>query len=269
MIIISCLLFFSILSGLGVGCAFAPLICIPITAAYLVFLIVYFWQSYCDAEVHPIDKLAHILYRTRSGLTPNLPDSLKGVWWMDGNPAPETLIMLDGLQWNEAKRELTMLIGAPLTWSFNTGCVGWMFWALVRFGRLFCPRIRVRFNPEIKNARMPFFLFNCIWIPFGQVWYCNFIEDGAWDRDIRFYCSMNQRWEFGAYTLRRIIDQDGNETPAFADLMKSINSGELVKNFTRKTKLQIVNGKFGGSGPFGLCPGPDSYAEAYLPIAKN
>eukprot|EP00405_Crypthecodinium_cohnii_P048002 CAMPEP_0206588738 /NCGR_PEP_ID=MMETSP0325_2-20121206/38478_1 /ASSEMBLY_ACC=CAM_ASM_000347 /TAXON_ID=2866 /ORGANISM="Crypthecodinium cohnii, Strain Seligo" /LENGTH=290 /DNA_ID=CAMNT_0054097107 /DNA_START=168 /DNA_END=1037 /DNA_ORIENTATION=- len=254
-----CALIWWTTAALAVGCFYFPKIVGPLTLVLFLYLAWFAYQSYGDAEVHSADNAARILYEAQAGKTPNLPDSMKGVFWMEGNAAPELLITMEGSEYDEERKELRIMSGAPLNWSYNTGKAGWIYWAFLRFSYLLCARLRVRFDPECLQADMPLYLFSCIWAPMGMVWTMKYVSDGVWERNINLYWKPKKKWNKGSYTLRRVIDADGRETPAFAEMMAVIESGEKVKGWFKKTPTQIINGKPGGGACCGLLPGPDAW----------
>merc|ERR1712217_1012774 len=137
--------------------------------------------------------------------------------------------------------------------------MGWMYWAALRLSYLFCAKLYIQFDPEYNAADMPLYMCGCLWIPMGMVWKMSQIDSNNWDRDIYLYCNPCQRWEYGSYVLKRVIDANGRKLPAFQEMMNTISQKEKVKGLTKKPLMQIINGRPGGGGCCGLLPGADDY----------
>lgn len=244
---------------LGVGLWLAPLVAGPIGLLTILYLVWFVYQSCGDAEVHPADEAARILFEAQAGRTPELPEKLQGVFWMSDNAAPELLVTLDGSSFDPENYTIAISSGAPLNWTYSTGVLGWLYWAALRVSYLFCAKLYIQFDPEYRKADMPLYLCGCLWIPMGMVWKMSQIDENSWDRDIYLYCCPCMKWDFGSYVLKRVIDAKGRQLPAFKEMMSSIGEKERVKGLTKKPLMQIMNGRPGGGGCFGLLPGADRY----------
>lgn len=241
-------------------------------AAYFLYSIL---QSFCAVEVHASDLAAWVLYHKQKGKTPGLPEKLRGVFWMSTNAAPELLCTLEGQSFNPETRTINLDAGGHYSWSHSTGLAGWAYWWQLRVGYMFCAEMHVKFDDDdYTHAELPLYLWGCCkdgrscdgcWCPgqgTGQWWTMEQVDENTWERNIFFYCMPWKRWEFGSYLLRRIIDGDGNQLPAFDDMMDSIHSGEKIKGVHAKPLMQIMNGDdWKGHFLFGEEGNPSSPSE--------
>ncbi|MBR8834248.1 MAG: hypothetical protein DSM106950_09470 [Stigonema ocellatum SAG 48.90 = DSM 106950] len=56
----------------------------------------------------------------------NLPAILKGVFFMDGNPLPDTCITMYNLEWDSQNLSLSLPVYGPLQWTFHDSIFGWL-----------------------------------------------------------------------------------------------------------------------------------------------
>ena len=54
----------------------------------------------------------------------NLPNALKGIFFMDGNPLPDDCITMDNLEWDDKKLCLSISVATPLQWTFHRSLSG-------------------------------------------------------------------------------------------------------------------------------------------------
>lgn len=209
-------------------------------------------QSFCAAEVRRADQVAWALYHKQTGKIPDLPEKLKGVFWMSTNAAPELLCTLDGQTFNPETRTINLDAGSKYSWSHSTGTVGWAYWFALRVAYMFCAEMHVKFDSDdYTHADLPLYLWGCctdgaacdgIWMPMGMWWTMDQVDENTWDRNIFLYCMPWRRWELGSYKLRRVIDGSGIQLPAFDEMMASIQGGERIKGIMKKPMMQIMNG---------------------------
>merc|ERR1719379_1914735 len=99
-------------------------------------------------------------------------------------------------------------------------------------------------------------------MPMGQWWELKQIDENTWDRPIYLYCMPCQKWETGSYTLVRIIDGEGNELPAFDEMVGEVRAKKKVKGINPKPEQQILNGvDWKGTLFFGNAGRPDINGE--------
>ena len=157
----------------------------------------------------------------------SLPDVLKGIFFMDGNPLPDDCITLRNLEWNEKTRSLTVVVGAPLQWTFHRSIFGRLLLLgarLVRFRYLIEFEDSTLFNgqvvPIVLGIRTPLWLVNATMCrdanaENGDIWQ----RKNVWLGGIPY---------IGEYVLRRIVDADGEYTPAFQNMLEKVNPECLV-----------------------------------------
>eukprot|EP00928_Gymnodinium_smaydae_P037931 TRINITY_DN26271_c0_g2_i1.p1 TRINITY_DN26271_c0_g2~~TRINITY_DN26271_c0_g2_i1.p1 ORF type:complete len:314 (-),score=28.70 TRINITY_DN26271_c0_g2_i1:143-994(-) len=219
---------------------------------YSAFFIFVAYRSYRNVEVLRADEAAHLIYSRRQGKTRGLPDKLRGVFWMSTNAAPELLVTFEGEHFDADRRVLNFDSGDIYSWSYSTGVVGWIYWFLLRMSFYYSAELHLVFkDDDYTEADMPLYVCGCCkdglgcdgcWAPMGMWWTMKQIDENTWDRAIYLYFMPWRRWELGSYILRRVIDEDGNQLPAFADMMTEVETGVLVKGIWAKPLMQIVNG---------------------------
>jgi len=229
-----------------------------VVACLLAYALVFAFNSVRRAEVRPAAQAALELYEKQHGKTPNLPDKLRGVFWFGTNKAPELLWTLEGTEFDEANRRITLKSGGEFNWTYSTGVIGWLYWAGLRFSYMLCAKLHIDFeDDDLAFAKLPLFMCNCIWTPMGMWWHLKQIDENTWDRPIYLYCMPWRKWEFGSYVFQRIIDENGNKLPAFDDMVRSTEEG--LEGYPHKPSMQIMNGD---SGNFDFCSGnSDAYRK--------
>mmetsp|Transcript_53951 Transcript_53951/g.156746 ORF Transcript_53951/g.156746 Transcript_53951/m.156746 type:complete len:264 (-) Transcript_53951:5-796(-) len=197
-------------------------------------------------EVHRADRAAEIIWQNQSGRYRGLPRKLQGVWWMDGNPAPELFASLDGNPFHPKRRTVEIVLGAPLNWSFNNSTWGYLEACAVCLGHhLLCNKIEAQFNPDYTYANLPLTIC-CGAVDLGrllfrQAWVMQEVDDNTWHRLAHNYvcccCCMDPTPEF-MYTLRKVIDADGRELPALGQIMAQLTG--MAPSEVSKTLEQVI-----------------------------
>ena len=156
----------------------------------------------------------------------DLPEVLQGVFFMDGNPLPDDCITMYNSQWDAKNLTLLLQVFAPIQWTFHASIAGRF---LIYFVKLFRVTYEFRFDDEtLKSAdiipillgfKVPKFLANFLIeqdenTPNGDTWYRT---------NILFGFSSS-----GGYILRRIVNKNGNYTPAFSNMLSKVNNDCLV-----------------------------------------
>lgn len=258
-----------------VACAFLALI--------LLYVVVMTVKSFLAVEVHDAEKSAAILYNYNHGKTEGLPRKLQGVFWMSTNAAPELLASIDGSYWDEERLMVNLDAGSTYNWTYSNNLIGWMYWLALRVSFFFCAEMKMSFNEDITEARMPLYICGCcddgercdgIWLPTGMVWKMKQDpnDPNAWDREIYLYCSPSKVWEFGSYRLIRIIDENGRRLPAYEEMLEQLEldmsdaENAKEKAIYSKPDQQIMNGHdcignvlFGDRG--------DPEEELFMPVS--
>jgi hypothetical protein len=157
----------------------------------------------------------------------NLPSVLKGVFFMDGNPLPDDCITFYNIEWDSQNKTLALPVSAPLQWTFHNTIFGWL---LLRSSQLTRFTYKIEFaDASLQHGQViPFGLGIRIpkWVidatidkeensPNGDIWY----------RKNRWFGGISRA---GEYTLRRVVDEDGNYTPAFKQMLTKVQNECLV-----------------------------------------
>jgi len=235
------------------------------TLMYAVRAILFCVQSYGDAEVHSAAECAEILAlqsrqareKEQTSEQPALPEKLQGVFWMSDNLAPELLASFEGATIDEESNTISFLAGAPLNWTYSTGVIGWLYWFYLRLGYLFGARLFMNFDKDYTSASMKIYTCHqtrCACF-FGCQWSMEQVDANTWDRGITYCCCPSRTNSFStasSYTLKRIIDGQGNRLPEYDNMIAQVREGIKIKDKLTKPDMQIMNGKKGGDAFFGL-----------------
>ncbi|KST62072.1 hypothetical protein [Mastigocoleus testarum] len=170
-------------------------------------------------EVWQVENLANLLSGEK---TNNLPEILRGIFFMDGNPLPDDFIKFDGAAWDETSKVLKLPVFAPLQWTFaNSNSGRLLFYSAKLTNTIY----EIHFDDSLKSAqiipiilglRVPKWLFE-----FSLVQ----IDEKTWDRKNSWFGGLFDN--FG-YTLRKILDENGQPTSEFAGVQSKIPQEFLV-----------------------------------------
>ncbi|MEH1936295.1 MAG: hypothetical protein V7L14_21855 [Nostoc sp.] len=157
----------------------------------------------------------------------NLPSVLKGVFFMDGNPAPDTCITMHNLEWDTQNRALALPVFAPLQWTFHNSIAGWIS---LRFIQWFELTYKIQFEDEtLQQAKViPFLLgipISRSIVSFTMSKDKNSLNGDIWHRKNVWFGGLSRA---GEYTLRRVVDEDGRYTPAFYEMLPRVPNQCLV-----------------------------------------
>ncbi|MGK7920098.1 MAG: hypothetical protein AB4080_08860 [Trichodesmium sp.] len=157
----------------------------------------------------------------------DLPEVLQGVFFMDGNSLPDDCINMYNSEWDSENLTLSLRVFAPIQWTFHDSIPG-IF--LIYSIKLFRITYEFHFDDEnLKRAdiipillgfRIPKFLLKFLIerddnTPNGDIWYRRNVLFGSYPG--------------GGYTLRRIVDRNGEYLmPAFSDMLSKVNNDCLV-----------------------------------------
>lgn len=156
-----------------------------------------------------------------------LPDILKGVFFMDGNPLPDTCITMYNLDWDTENLSLFIPVYGPLQWTFHNTFQGLL---LLRGAQIAKFGYKILFtDASLQTAEI---------IPYGfglpvPKWIINFTMtqiEGSTNGDTWYRKNI---WlggisSIGEYTLRRVVNADGSYTPAFPDMLAKAPNQCLV-----------------------------------------
>ncbi|QFS50424.1 hypothetical protein [Nostoc sphaeroides] len=148
----------------------------------------------------------------------NLPSILKGVFFMDGNPLPDTCITMYNLEWDMENITLVLPVFAPLQWTFHNSVAGWILLRLVQWFKV---SYKIQFEDEtLQQAQIiPILLGIPISKSIVNLTMCqdkNSLNGDIWHRKNLWFGGLSRA---GEYTLRKVVDQDGRYTPAFNDML--------------------------------------------------
>lgn len=153
----------------------------------------------------------------------DLPDILKGVFFMDGNPLPDDCLTLSNLEWDQAALSLTVPVAAPIQWTFHRSICGWfLLWAsqLSRF------KYKIQFEDNsLQRAQViPITLGipTPRWVINATM--CQDTDDNkgnTWQRKNSWFGGLSRA---GEYLLRRIVDENNQHTPAFEEMLRKVDA---------------------------------------------
>lgn len=170
-------------------------------------------------EVWQVENLKNLLSGEK---TRDLPEILQGVFFMDGNPLPDDFIKLEGATWDKTSKILKLPVFGPLQWTFANSNSGRLLLNSANFTKTiyefqFDDSLQTaRIIPIILGLRIPKWLFE-----FSLVQ----IDENTWDRRNSWFGGLFDN--FG-YTLRKILDQNGQPTSEFAGVQSKIPQEFLV-----------------------------------------
>ncbi len=174
-------------------------------------------------EIRRLDAIATWM---KAFKTTNLPEVLKGVFFMDGNPLPDHCITMYNVDWDSQTRTLLLPVSAPIQWTFHRSIPGWI---LLRGAQLFRFTYKITFaDDSLEQARLiPLFLG--IPIP---TWIVNPIMSRETNSNGDIWARKNFWFggvlRVGEYTLRRVVNAEGEYTPAFTDMLTKVADECLI-----------------------------------------
>lgn len=157
----------------------------------------------------------------------DLPDVLKGVFFMDGNPLPDYCITFYNLKWDHQTQSLVLPVYGPVQWSFHSSLAGWL---LLRGAQITRFTYIVQFDDEtLQRAQITPVAFGIPvpkWIVNAMMWRDETNPNGdIWHRKNRWFGGYLR---IGEYVLRRVVDGNSQYTPAFEDMLTKVRSECLV-----------------------------------------
>lgn len=174
----------------------------------------------------------------------NLPNVLKGVFFMDGNPLPDDCITMYNLEWDIHKRTLVLPVSAPLQWTFHNTIFGWLLLRSVQLTRF---SYKIEFADESLQYGQIITLILGLPVPKWIVDTTMQREENSqdtWQRKNRWFGGISR---LGEYTLRRVVDENGNYTPAFQEMLTKVQNECLVigRNSLVAAEIGIENSQVG------------------------
>ncbi len=156
-----------------------------------------------------------------------LPDILKGVFFMDGNPLPDTCITMYNVEWNSKNLSLFIPVFGSVQWTFHNSIPGWL---LLRAAQISQFGYQMKFDDvRLQSAQIIPFVFGLPipkWI-FDLTMYQidDSINGDTWKRENLWFGGSLR---IGEYTLRRVVKADGSYTSAFKDMLNKAPNDCLV-----------------------------------------
>ncbi|AFY58435.1 hypothetical protein Riv7116_6079 [Rivularia sp. PCC 7116] len=157
----------------------------------------------------------------------NLPSVLKGVFFMDGNPLPDDCITMYNLEWDAENNTLSLPVFGQIQWTFHNSILG----RLLLIGAWLSQfTYKIQFEDETlqKSQIIPLSLGIPIpkWIINATMCQDESSQNGdIWQRKNIWFGIIPL---IGDYTLRRIVDENGNYTSAFNDMLAKVENECLV-----------------------------------------
>ena len=157
----------------------------------------------------------------------NLPDVLKGVFFMDGNPLPDDCINMYNLDWDADNKTLFLPVFGKNQWTFHTSILGiilligaWLvrFTYKIEFEDEQLTRSRV--IPLVFGIKVPKWMINATMCRDE-----NSQNGDIWERKNLWFGTITR---LGDYTLRRVVNEDGTQTPAFKDMLSKVGKECLI-----------------------------------------
>jgi hypothetical protein len=182
----------------------------------------------------------HLNEYIKGGKSP-LPKSLRGVWWMDGNPLPEAVLSFGDAE--VSQRHIKNPYNGPNSYLFSATAKGRLNWDVTNFfktgmvirpsaninleepkpGDTFYVDVDARFVGSIVSENMP----------------TRFVDEGHWRRETIVGSSKpgsEDKRETHCYNFRRIVDENGKKLPIYPYFVQEI----LKKNSTAGSRVPEV-----------------------------
>lgn len=177
----------------------------------------------------------------------DLPAPWRGVFWMSDNPAPEALTVLTPGDFDLQRKRLSLMLGQPWAWSHNDTFEGWLFQYFPNCiaYHFFIPAYAIfDMDEKMDFAQMTLWVLG---FPVRGMSIRRLDEQGhQWDRET-LGVGTTARSEYMSYTLKKIIEVDGTELPAFSEMREQFDKAVVVKEARSKTSIQIVHTDWCGS----------------------
>lgn len=164
--------------------------------------------------------------RQRQSETAGVPTNMRGIWWMEGNPLPSTLVTNAHSVWDAATRSLTFDVGGPAWIEAATRAGLNSLNAAAGFGYRY--RIEFEDNSYERARIVPMYgeretvfsrLVDRI-LNFKLVYRSRVDGEPAWER---VSGSLGIRPSGGNYRMRQVIDADGKpRAEALRDLIADV-----------------------------------------------
>jgi hypothetical protein len=174
-------------------------------------------------EIQRLDAIANWM---KSVKTTNLPDILKGVFFMDGNPLPDHCLTMNNLDWDEKTLTLVLPVFAPIQWTFHRSFAGRLLLFSAQLSRF---SYKITFTDDtLQQAQVTPIGFG-IPVP---TWMVNATMSREANSNGDIWARKNVWFggipRIGEYTLRRVVDAEGRYTPAFTEMLTKVDDECLI-----------------------------------------
>jgi len=150
---------------------------------------------------------------SETNVNEQLPDKLRGVFWMAGNTYPELLMTLESGPYDAAARKVTTVFGSPYSWSWNDDLLGILEYLAVRLSwtAFKAGTLDWDFTANFSYAQLTLRTFGLD----SGTWYFEQVDKkgntyirGQFDNGIKV----------PVYTVKKVIAHDGRRLPAFKEM---------------------------------------------------
>ena len=161
-----------------------------------------------------------------TGQGTNLPDVLKGIYFMDGNKLPDDCFTMNA-RWDSDSLTLFIRVFDPLQWTFHPSNSGRILLKLIQLVRLVY-EIRFYDNtfrradaiPTVLGIRLPLWI-----VAFEMNQTEDSIDGSTWNRrNVGLFRTI----PLGGYILRKIVDRDGQKLPSFDRMLNEVRETCIV-----------------------------------------
>lgn len=170
------------------------------------------------------------------------PQKLLGVWWFSDNPAPELIVSFEGATFDPSTRVMTLVAYGEFNWSIDDNCLGYFTYAIL--AALGNSIITFRWNEDFTFADMPLYLFRVIPIPKCLLGFTITQLDEKGERWARATSVLNRPYDYGSYTLVKIVDHTGEALPALSDMEQSLKDQVPVKGTSIRSPTQAIHNPY-------------------------
>ena len=161
-----------------------------------------------------------------TGQKTNLPDILKGIFFMDGNDLPDDCLTLNST-WDAETLTLKIPVFAPEQWTFHPSEEGRR---LLRFVEIFDVVYKIKFQdntlrhaivvPTLLGLSLP------RWITeFTMTQTQDSVNGETWNRRNTIFFGLIPA---GGYILRKVVDSKGQKTETFDKMLAQVQATCLV-----------------------------------------
>jgi|GEM_PF-3813733 hypothetical protein len=161
----------------------------------------------------------------------NVPRSLRGIWWMDGNPVPEVILSFGDASFSLETRTVLNPFNGRNGYLFSSSILGRLWHEITN---ILNGQILLQFPLEtaIEQPRAGDTMYvDPILKGFGELntnWPTTYVNDTHWRRDTQDFC----------YNLRQIVDENGKKLPAYDYFVLKVRQQNLA-NFGRSPDMLL------------------------------